>query len=527
MKYKATDVKINIDTLVHTHEREAVIAKLNLNENDVKNFRILRSSLDSRYHKSTGIYRIFTVSFDYPHHITDKRVKKYVQTEKYAAIAVCAKAADIRLVIIGAGPAGLFCALRFLECGVTPLIVEQGKDIPERSADVTRFFETGQLDPHSNIQFGLGGAGTFSDGKLMSRIKNPLTQYVAEKFIDFGADASIKYLAKPHLGTDNLKKITSAVKSHIEARGGKFLFSSKVTDITVSDGKAVSVVIGDQDEIMCTDLVLAVGNASRETYQMLLARGVALAAKPFSVGVRVEHAQEVIDRHIYGRYAQHPDLKAAEYQLVFKDTQADRSVYSFCNCPGGFVVNSTCGVGQVTTNGMSFSRRSAKNANAAIVVGLKANDFGASPLAGVDFQRRLEEDAYNLANGGYLAPAMNIDDFTGIQAKSHAQPTIKPGVHYCDVSRCLPPFVADSLKNALRHFCGEIEDFNSGVITAPETRTSSPVRIMRNAQTLQSVTVENLYPAGEGAGYAGGIMSSAVDGVEVANRILQAYNREK
>jgi uncharacterized FAD-dependent dehydrogenase len=527
MKYKACDIKINIDVLIHTHEREAIISKLKLNENEVKNFCILRSSLDCRYHKSTGIYRIYTVSFDYPHPLKDKRIKKYTQTEENRSVSSPAASADIRPIIIGAGPAGLFCALRFRESGVTPIIIEQGKDIAERSADINRFFESGILDTDSNIQFGLGGAGTFSDGKLMSRIKNPLTHYVAQKFIDFGADASIKYLAKPHLGTDNLKKIISGIKTHIENSGGRFLFSSKATDIIVNNGRVISAVIGDADEIPCTDLILAIGNASRDTYQMLYEKGAAIVAKPFSVGVRVEHAQEIIDRYMYGSYAQHPRLGAAEYQLVYKDTAGGRSVYSFCNCPGGYVVNSTCGAGQVSTNGMSFSRRNAKNANAAIVVNINTTDFGDAPFSGVYFQRKLEEDAYNLAKGGYLAPAMHIDDFIGAQAKSHAEPSIKPGVCYCDIRQCLPQFVTDSLKNALSYFCSVIEDFDTGVMTAPETRTSSPVRIVRNAQTMQSVTIEHLYPAGEGAGYAGGIMSSAVDGVEVANRIMHAYNNDK
>lgn len=526
MKYKASDVKININTLINTHEREAVISKLKLNENEVKNFCILRSSLDSRYHKSTGIYRVFTVSFDYPHNITDRHVKQYtdITDHTYTGISINANT-GISPVIIGSGPAGLFSALRFTEAGITPTIIEQGKDIPERNADINSFFEKAELNYDSNIQFGLGGAGTFSDGKLMSRIKNPLTQYVAEKLIEFGADGSVKYMAKPHLGTDNLKKIISSIKIHIEEKGGKFLFSSKVTDIIISNGKAVSVIIGDKDEIKCSDIVLAVGNASRDTYKMLYERGIAIVAKPFSVGVRVEHAQDVIDRYIYGKYTGHPCLKPAEYQLVYKDKDSDRSVYTFCNCPGGFVVNSACGNNQITTNGMSFSRRNAKNANAAIVVNIKTSDFGSAPLSGIAFQQKIEEDAYNHAKGGYSAPVMNIDDFIGTHAKSHALPTVKPGFSYCDVNKFLPEFIAVSLRNALVHFNGEIDGFDTGVITAPETRTSSPVRIVRNAETMQSATVKNLYPAGEGAGYAGGIMSSAVDGVEIANKIMESYDK--
>ncbi len=526
-KYKAFNIKINIENLINTKPREAIISKLHLIENDVKNFAIIRESLDSRYHKSTGIFRVYTVTFDYPHTIKNTNVERCenkTDTKENAPIFF-ENNTFAKPVIVGSGPAGLFAALRLLEMNILPVILEQGKDIPERSADINTFFEQNTLNPMSNIQCGLGGAGTFSDGKLMSRIKNPLTQYVNDKLIEFGAPAAIKYQAKPHLGTDRLKTIIGNIKRYIEENGGSFLFSSEMSDICIKNGRIVSVIINDKDEIPCGDLLLAIGNASRKTFKMLYHKGLAIISKPFAVGVRVEHEQSVINKHIYGMYSEHKALPPAEYQLIYKDTQAMRSVYTFCNCPGGYVLNSSCENDTVSTNGMSFSKRHAHNANSAIVVTVKTDDFDKYPLSGIDFQRRIEEQAFKLGGGNYKAPVMNIDDFLSLSSNKHAMPSIKPGYNYCDISGCFPDFILCSLKNAITHFCSNFEGFISGVMTAPETRTSSPVRIIRNAQTYMSATIEGIYPIGEGAGYAGGIMSSAVDGAEAANKIAIRYRK--
>ena len=524
MLYKSENLKINIDELVKTKPREAIIKKLRLNEEEVKNFTILRRSQDARFHESTGIYHVFHVSFEYPHPIKNPHVKPY-RGESPEAAPVFTPKNKPQAVIVGAGPAGLFAALRLLEYGVTPLILERGRDIPQRAEDVKRFWEERRLNPQSNVQFGLGGAGTFSDGKLMSRIKSPYTRQVARKFIQFGASPDILYLGKPHLGTDRLRKIVAEMRDHILSCGGVFRFESQVTDLLLCEDKIQGVVINDNEEIPCTDVILAVGNGARDTFEMLVKRGVAVIAKSFAVGVRVEHPQEIIDRYTYGSYVGHPVLRPAEYQLTYKDSASGRSVYSFCNCPGGLVVGAASEEGGVAVNGMSFSGRSAANANSAIVVSVGEDDFpGKSPLAGVAYQRELEREAFVLGGENYNAPVMNIADFLGRTAMPAAQPTVKPGFTYENLELCLPEYLTLTLQNALQAFCGQIEGFDAGVMTAVETRTSSPVRIVRNADTLQSTSTEGLFPAGEGAGYAGGIMSSAVDGMKAADYLMKKYN---
>lgn len=522
MLLKADNIKINIDELIKTNPREAIIKKLRLNENEVKEFQILRQSQDSRFHKSMGIYFVFSVLFDYPRDVRNPLIKPY-GSKKTVQKPKQIHNQDNPPIIIGAGPSGLFAALRLIEYGLKPIIIERGKDIPDRIEDIKGFWENRKLNTESNIQFGLGGAGTFSDGKLRSRIKSPYTKYIAKRLIEFGADRSIMYLGKPHIGTDRLRKIITEMKNFIESNGGSIRFNTKLTDILIKDHRVESIIINENEQLPCDHLILGIGNSARDTFEMLNVKNIAITSKSFAVGVRIEHLQEIIDRYTYGDYIEHPQLSSAEYQLTFHDQESDRNIYSFCNCPGGYVINASSEKNKLAVNGMSFSKRNASNANSAIVVNVTEEDFeDKSPLGGMYFQRKLEEDAYILGGSDYNAPAMYVSDFLGrARNDMDIKPSVRPGVVYADLNQCLPSFISLSLKNALNTFSEQIEGFDTGIMTAIETRTSSPVRIIRNTSTLESTSTKGLYPIGEGAGYAGGIISSAVDGVRTIDQLIK------
>ena len=441
MLLKADNVKINIDDLVKTNPREAIISKLRLNENDVKDFQILRQSQDARFHKSMGIYFVFSVLFDYPRNVRNPLIKLYTD-DKSVQKPEQIHHQDKSPIIIGAGPSGLFAALRLIEYGFKPIIIERGKDLPDRIEDIKGFWENRVLDSESNIQFGLGGAGTFSDGKLRSRIKSPYTKYVANRLIEFGTNRSILYLGKPHIGTDKLRKIISAMKDFIETNGGSFRFNAKMTDIHIKDHRVDSIIINDNEQLCCEHLILGIGNSARDTFEMLNAKNIAMTSKSFAVGVRIEHLQEIIDRYTYGDYINHPQLSSAEYQLTFHDQESDRNIYSFCNCPGGYVLNASSEVNRLAVNGMSFSKRNAANANSAIVVNVTDEDFeDKSPLGGMYFQRKLEEDAFTLGGSNYNAPVMHVSDFLGLSRKDMLiEPSVRPGILYTDLNKCLPLF---------------------------------------------------------------------------------------
>ncbi|MBE6037957.1 MAG: hypothetical protein E7218_01970 [Anaerofustis stercorihominis] len=525
MRYKAEEIKINIDKLIKTKPREAIISKLSLEESLVKNFTITRRSLDSRFHESSGIFYIFNVEFDYPKKIKSKSVKPADKDEGVPEAEKITK--DIlRPVIVGGGPAGLFAALRLVEAGVCPILIERGKDMQERAEDVNLFWNGGELDEESNVQFGLGGAGAFSDGKLNSRIKSPYTRYVAGRLVNFGAKYETMYSAKPHLGTDKIRIIVSDIKAYLEEKGVDFYFGEKLTSIEISDGK-VCAAITNNNRFETNDIFLAIGNSARDTFEMLYEKGVAIQAKPFAVGVRVEHPAEVINEYVYGSYVGHPLLKNADYLLKYHDDEYDRNVYSFCNCPGGFVINASSEKERLAINGMSYSKRNAKNTNSAIVVQVGPKDFGEHPLDGVRFARELEEKAFELGGGDYSVPYMSIGEFIGNDDEVDTLPTPRPICVYEDLNEIFPDFVKVPLKNALMSFAEKIEGFDRGVMSAVESRTSSPVRIPRTKDTYESINTKNLYPIGEGAGYSGGIMSSAVDGVKAVDRMIAKYNKEE
>ena len=442
----------------------------------------------------------------------------------------------LRPLVIGFGPCGIFAALILAQMGLRPIVLERGKPVRERTKDTWGLWRQGLLDPESNVQFGEGGAGTFSDGKLWSQISDPrhLTRKVLTEFVKAGAPEEILFVAKPHIGTFRLVSMVEKMRAEIETLGGEIRFRQRVTDLRIEGGHVRGVVLASGDELSADHVVLALGHSARDTFAMLQQRGVHLEPKPFSIGFRIEHPQGLIDRARFGASAGHPILGAADYKLVHHASNG-RSVYSFCMCPGGTVVAATSEVGHVVTNGMSQYSRNERNANAGIVVGLSPQDYRqdgctegpVDPLDGVAFQRQWESRAFELGGGGYRAPGQRVGDFIKRQPSSAAGdvlPSYQPGVHFTDLAQAgrgsLPGYALDAIREALPAFDRQIKGFAmpDAVLTGVETRTSSPLRITRG-RNLQSLNVAGLYPAGEGAGYAGGIMSAGVDGIEVAEAL--------
>ena len=434
-----------------------------------------------------------------------------------------AKPCDKKVVIAGFGPAGMFAGLVLAEYGYSPVIIERGGDVDERTAAVERFWKNAVLDPNTNVQFGEGGAGTFSDGKLTTRINDPLCRYVLEKFAEFGAPGEILTKAKPHIGTDMLRGVIRSIRERIVTLGGTVRFHSVLADFAEEKGKIKSVTLDNGETIPCDALILAIGHSARDTFEMLYNKKIFLESKPFSVGARIEHTQEAVNRSLYGKYWNSPNLPKGEYQLSYRF--GERAVYTFCMCPGGTVVPASSEPETIVTNGMSVFARDGKNANSAIAVSVSADDFGNSPLDGVKFVKGIEKKAYSLAGKNYKAPASTVGNFLngkgGLKGAS-VVPTYNIGVTECSLYELFPQQVTDMLKTGLDKFSHKMKCFgdSGAILTAPETRTSSPVRITRNEE-MMSVSLKGLYPCGEGAGYAGGIMSAAVDGVKCALKIIE------
>ena len=441
-----------------------------------------------------------------------------------------------RPVVIGAGPCGLFAGLILAQMGFRPIILDRGKVVRERTKDTWGLWRRGDLNPESNVQFGEGGAGTFSDGKLYSQIKDPrhLGRKVLAEFVQAGAPAEILTEAHPHIGTFRLVTMVERLRRQVEALGGQYRFESRVDDLEIEIGaegqrRLAGLVLHTGERIAADHVVLALGHSARDTFQALYDRGVHMEAKPFSIGVRIEHPQSMIDRARFGACAGHPDLGAADYALSHHGS-GGRTVYSFCMCPGGTVVAATSEIGQVATNGMSQYSRNERNANSGLVVGITPDDYPGHPLAGVAFQRHWEKAAFAAGGGGYFAPAQRVEDFLAARpstALGAIAPSYRPGVTPADLSACLPDFAVAALREALPAFGRQIPGYDhpDAVLTGVETRTSSPVRI-RRGMDYQSVNTRGLYPAGEGAGYAGGILSAAVDGIKVAEALALALVSE-
>ncbi|MCR4594217.1 MAG: hypothetical protein K5761_04105 [Clostridiales bacterium] len=434
---------------------------------------------------------------------------------------------DLSPIVVGFGPAGMFAGLILARCGARPIILERGRDIDSRTADVNIFWTQRKLDTRSNIQYGEGGAGTFSDGKLTTGIKDTRCRFILEEFVNHGAPEDILVNSKPHIGTDNLKKIVKSIREEIISLGGQVLFETRLTDIIAVNGFIHGVSIEDKNnsrsDIETDAVILSIGHSARDTLETLKARGINMMQKPFSVGARIEHPQEYINEKRYGKYKDHPKLAAADYKLACHPPHG-RGAYTFCMCPGGVVVSATSDEGHVVTNGMSEYSRTGTNANAAILVGVEPEDFPTSDvLSGFDLQSEIETKAFALGGGDYSAPAQLVGDFINQTPSNHVgsvKPTFTTGVKMGDISLCLPSRVTNVMRDALQKMDKEIQGFAlpDAVLTAPETRSSSPVRVIRD-EYFQS-NIRGLFPCGEGAGYAGGIVSAAVDGVKCAEALL-------
>lgn len=497
-------------------------------QNSIRELKIYKTSVDAR--KKDNIFFVYSVSAT----IQGKpRVAEAVlmkdgivsMQEESLSVEYGSQTLTERPVVVGFGPCGIFCALLLAKNGYRPIVIERGAPVKQRTADVEFFFQSGILNPESNIQFGAGGAGTFSDGKLVTRINDPKCAYVLSEMHRFGAPDEILYKAKPHVGTDYLKKVVENAEKEIVRLGGEVLFHTKLEDITASNGKITSIKTSKGD-LPCSVLILALGHSARDTFSMLMSRGVGMVPKSFSVGVRVEHLQEDIDLALYGKFAGHPKLPKGEYNLSCHN--GDRGVYTFCMCPGGQVVAAASEMGGVVTNGMSNFLRDGRNANSAVAVSVSPSDYGDRVDLAINFQRNLEISAYQAAGNSYAAPCQTMGDFLGTTKNSlpsRITPTYRNGtVTMTDMGKVLPPFVAESLRFGFANFDKKLKGFaaNDAVLTGVETRTSSPIRIPRNEGYL-SPDFSNLYPCGEGAGYAGGITSAAVDGIKCALAIIQKY----
>lgn len=511
---KITNIKIKAD-LSDDELFEKIYKKYKINKNDVTERRIIKKSIDAR--NKADIFYNYSIELECKNENKIKNVQ-IVKKEEPFKIIVNRKSSK-RPVIIGAGPAGLFSALTLAQNGIKPIIIEQGKTVDERKKDVEEFQKTGKLNTLSNVQFGEGGAGTFSDGKLTSGIHNPLCKIVLKEFYNFGAPEQILYINKPHIGTDNLINIIRNMRNEIIKLGGEFLFNEKVTDFEFENSKVTAVICGKRIE---TDtVILAIGHSARSTFEKLYEKGVKMEKKNFSIGVRIEHKQSMINKSQYGEITK-LKLPPAEYKMAYHGE--NRSCYTFCMCPGGTVIASSSEPETIVTNGMSVYARNGENANSAVLVNVTPNDFkGESPLEGMYFQKDLEQKAFKLGGSNYNAPIQRFEDFENNVKSTHIgeiKPTYKPGVTLSNLNEILPDFISKTLVEGIKYFDKSIKGFAhpDAILTGVETRSSSPVQITRN-ENKQS-NIKGLYPCGEGAGYAGGIMSAAVDGIKCAIAVL-------
>ena len=508
--------------------KTALLKRLGISADELIDYVIFRRSYDAR--KPSAIVFTYTLDVEVKNEAAllqrlqgDKHISPTPDTSYHFVTHAPVKLAS-RPIVIGTGPCGIFAALILAQMGFCPIVLERGKAVRERTKDTFGLWRQGKLNPESNVQFGEGGAGTFSDGKLHSQIKDPkhYSRKVLTEFVKAGAPEEILYVSKPHIGTFRLVGMVEEMRASIQALGGEIRFQSKVEDIVIDNGQVLGVVLGSGEFIASDHVVLAVGHSARDTFHMLYQRGVYMEAKAFSIGFRIEHPQPLIDRCRFGKNAGNPLLGAADYKLVHHCDNG-RSVYSFCMCPGGTVVAAASEEGRVVTNGMSQYSRNERNANSGIVVGITPVDYPGNPLAGIELQRYWESRAFELGGSNYYAPAQKVGDFLAGRPSTtlgSVVPSYAPGVHLCDLSSSLPDYAIAAIREAIPAFDKQLKGFAmfDAVLTGVETRTSSPIRIKRR-EDFQSLNTSGLYPAGEGAGYAGGILSAAVDGIQVAEAV--------
>ena len=555
VKLRVNDVRVSL--LKEKTLKECVADKLGIKKSALQNVQILHRAVDARRKNNIGLLYHVTAEVDIPQSVRGKILSRPGVSEFIPVQPETPQLGEIpmaeRPVIIGAGPAGLVAALELAKYGYRPLVLERGRALDKRVADVERFWRTGQFDPVSNVQFGMGGAGTFSDGKLTTRVNDPVMADILQAFVKAGAPQEILTEHKPHVGTDKLRAMVQGLAAEIEHCGGEIRCETRVTDFLIKGNRLTGLLLNDGTVLATETVILACGHSARDTYQMSVSKGIGMEAKAFAIGVRVEHPQVLIDKAQYGDFAGHPRLGVADYALIYHTEDKKRVAYSFCMCPGGLVVAAASEEGGVVINGMSLYQRDSGIANSALVVNVTPDDFGTDPLAGVAFQRKYEKLAFLAGGNNYKAPAQSVQSFLqGTQPTlqdaqrcleemvmeskgatpggnpgkpfSVFMPSYRPGVKSAALESALPAYVTDVLKQGIRYFGRKIQGFDgpSGVLTGIETRTSAPLRIVRGPD-YRSVTHAGLYPCGEGCGYAGGIMSAALDGYHVARAIMKQY----
>lgn len=525
---RVKQVKVLVELDSKDEKLSKIAHKLNISKSDIISFDIKKQSIDAR--KKESIFYVYEFDVNVK---KEGQILKYNKSndislspiEEYKVPKKGTKQMQNKPVIVGMGPAGLFAAYILSENGYDPIIIDRGEKMEDRKTSVSNFWETGILNPNSNVQFGEGGAGTFSDGKLNTLVKDKefRGKKVFETFIKHGAPKEILYLQKPHIGTDLLSEVISNMRDYIISKGGTFLYNTKLTDLNFKKNELVSIEVNNKEEIECNDLILAIGHSARDTFELLLEKGFDMKAKPFAIGVRIQHPQKMIDESQYGKkYSK--ILNKASYKLTYT-TSKKRGVYSFCMCPGGFVVNASSEEGRLCVNGMSNHDRNEENANSAIVVTITPDDFGLLPLDGINFQRKLEEIAYKKGNA--KIPVQLWKDFKDNKISSNfeeVKPCIKGEYTFSNLKEILPNYITESIEEAIPNFGKKIKGFDreDSILAGIESRTSSPVRIERD-ENFES-NLKGVYPCGEGAGYAGGITTAAMDGIRVAETIIKKYN---
>ena len=556
LRLRVNDIRVSL--LKEKTLKECAADKLGIKHDALRKVQVLHRAVDARRKNNIGLLYHVTVEADLPEPLVQKIIKRPGISIFVPAQPEAPQLGEVpmteRPIIIGAGPAGLTAALELAKYGYRPLILERGRKLEKRIADVDRFWRAGIFDPVSNVQFGMGGAGTFSDGKLTTRVNDPVMADILQAFVKAGAPKEILTEHKPHVGTDKLRIMVQGLASEIERWGGEIRCETQVTDFLLKEGRLAGLLLDDGTVLPTETVVLACGHSARDTYKALASKGIGMEAKAFAIGVRIEHPQALIDKAQYGDFAGHPRLGVADYALVYHTEDRKRAAYSFCMCPGGQVVAAASEMGGVVVNGMSLYQRDSGIANSALAVNVTPEDFGTEPLAGVAFQRKYEKLAFMAGGNNYKAPAQSVQSFLqgakptlrdaqesleefamkykeGEQPMgklqrpfSGAMPSYRPGVKPAALESVLPVYVTDTLKQGIRYFGRRIQGFDGpfGILTGVETRTSAPLRVVRGPD-YQSVTHAGLYPCGEGCGYAGGIMSAALDGYRVARAIMKRY----